>query len=277
VFVGIRFVSKLGIVFFIIVLLTLAMYYIGLGLAPQSGVGDKLTGLSTSNLSDNAGPDYDSGVSFSVVLSIFYPCFTGILSGANRSKNLKNPSKDIPKGTFAAITLSLFMYSSFMILWGAVADREYLKGNDLDRRRLAGGSDGGQIVKDIAWPHPIVVETGIIIASLSQALQCMIVAAKLFARIAQDQLVPRLNWFGKMHNNEPKRALLITYIVAALLCLIGSLDVVAPMLTMCFLMMYSVLNLACLILTILKTPGWRPKGIQSTSGRVFYIISSLLG
>lgn len=167
VFVGIRFVSKLGIVFFAIVLLTILSYYIGIGLAPQSGVGDKLTGLSSGNLSDNAYPDYDTGVTFSVVLSIFYPCFTGILSGANRSKNLKNPSKDIPKGTFAAIILSLIMYSSFMFLWAGVADREYLKGNDIDRRRLAGGSDGGVIVKDISWPHPIVVETGIIIASLS--------------------------------------------------------------------------------------------------------------
>lgn len=126
--------------------------------------------MSSENLADNSYPDYDPDVTFSVVLSIFYPCFTGILSGANRSKNLKNPSKDIPKGTFAAIITSLFMYSSFMILWGGVADREYLKGNDTDRRRLAGGSDGGVIVKDIAWPHPIVVETGIIIASLSQAL-----------------------------------------------------------------------------------------------------------
>jgi amino acid transporter len=102
-----------------------------------------LTGLSSENFADNTSQDYDSGVSFAVCLGIFYPCFTGILSGANRSKNLKSPSKDIPKGTFAAIIASLIMYSSFMILWGGVAEREYLKGNDTNRRRLAGGGDGG--------------------------------------------------------------------------------------------------------------------------------------
>jgi amino acid transporter len=47
--------------------------------------------------------------------------------GANRAKALKEPEKSIPHGTLAAITISLVMYTSYMIMWGAVADREYLK------------------------------------------------------------------------------------------------------------------------------------------------------
>jgi amino acid transporter len=121
------------------------------------------------------------------------------------------------------------------------------------------------------------VETGIIIASLSQALQCIIVASKLFQQIASDQLIPKLNWFAVMTNNEPKRALLIVYIISGCLCLIGSLDLIAPVLTMCFLLMYAILNLACLLLTILQTPSWRPRGIHKQRWKLFYIIASGCG
>lgn len=82
-------------------------------------------------------------MSFSVSLAIFFPTFAAIFSGADRSKKLGKPALDIPKGTFAAVIASGIMYYSFMILWGGVAHREYLKGNfdyfDDDRRRLAGG------------------------------------------------------------------------------------------------------------------------------------------
>jgi amino acid transporter len=62
---------------------------------------------------------------------IFHPAGTApclvLTCGANRAKALKEPEKSIPHGTLAAITISLIMYTSYMILWGAVADREYLK------------------------------------------------------------------------------------------------------------------------------------------------------
>merc|ERR1740117_1936301 len=86
-----------------------------------------VTGLSMETASENWGPHYGKDVSFGVVLSVFFPCFTGILSGANRADVLKDPPKNLRQGTFGAIIFSLFMYSSFMILWGMVAAYPYLQ------------------------------------------------------------------------------------------------------------------------------------------------------
>lgn len=44
---------------------------------------------------------------YSAALSIFFPCFTGILSGADRASSLKNPARAIPIGTLGAICISL--------------------------------------------------------------------------------------------------------------------------------------------------------------------------
>lgn len=59
----------------------MASYYAGLVAAPLPGVSPAVTGFSTQTLKDNWGPAYSDGVTFSDVVSVFFPCFTGILSG----------------------------------------------------------------------------------------------------------------------------------------------------------------------------------------------------
>jgi potassium/chloride transporter 4/5/6 len=79
VLVGLKFVSKLSVVFFGVVLLTMASFYMGLFLAPKGGRPEELTGLSWSTFKSNWGPGYEKGVNFPVALSVFFPCYTGIL------------------------------------------------------------------------------------------------------------------------------------------------------------------------------------------------------
>jgi len=284
VFMGANFVKKISILFVTIVLLTLLSFYVGLFTAPDGTDNPLVTGLSGDTMYDNLGPDYDDDVDFSTILAIFYPCFAGILSGATRSDSLKNPRRSIPRGTFGAITLSLFMYLSFMLLWGGVAHREYLKGNvdyreDTAGRLLAGGGeDGGQIVEDITWPWPTITEIGIIIASISQALQSMIVAPRFLQSIAADKVVPFLDRLApKFATDEPRKALGVTWIIGCLICLTGSIDIVAPMLTMCYLLMHAFMNFSCGILTFLMSTSWRPAGIHKKRYRLFYLLSSWSG
>lgn len=40
---------------------------------------------------------------------------------------------------------------------------------------------------------------------------------------------------------------------------IGNVDILAPLLSMFFLMCYGFVNLACAVQTLLRTPNWRPR------------------
>ncbi|KAL3688956.1 hypothetical protein R1sor_015265 [Riccia sorocarpa] len=262
VYFGIAFVSKLSLVFFAIVLYTMLSYYLGFFTAPSSRAPENMTGLSWETFKGNWNPDYQPGVSFSVVLAIFFPCFTGILSGADRSKALANPEKSIPAGTIGAVCISLVLYLSYMGFWAAVGTRDYLLGE------LPGGSDRGHesghgnldVVVDIAFPLPILTQLGIIIASLAQALQCLITSPRLLQAIAGDRVIPFLGRLSKTSSNgEPRAALLATTVLCVSAAMIGSLDAVAPLVSICFLTCYSALNFSCVVLSMLKAPSWRPK------------------
>lgn len=76
------FVSKLSMLFFLIVIYTMASYYIGMFIAPKwhrHRHPDNLTGLKWSTFKGNWNSGYEKGVSFPVALAIFFPCYTGIL------------------------------------------------------------------------------------------------------------------------------------------------------------------------------------------------------
>uniref|UniRef100_A0A5F8GR80 Solute carrier family 12 member 7 n=1 Tax=Monodelphis domestica TaxID=13616 RepID=A0A5F8GR80_MONDO len=60
-------------------------------------------------------------------------------------------------------------------------------------------------------------------------------------------------------NGEPTWALLLTALICEIGILIASLDSVAPILSMFFLMCYMFVNLACAVQTLLRTPNWRPR------------------
>ena len=308
---GIKLVSHLGLVFFLIVIVTMLSFYVSLFGAPtlealdagphsmecvtDAGVtiGGELvtngssgsdgsdgshgsvgpisvTGLSVETIRANWGPAFTETMGFSQCLALFFPCFTGILSGANRASSLRDPVTALPYGTLGAITISLVMYSSYIVLWGAVGDRAFLT------------MDHGQL-NYIIWPHIGAAQVGIIVSSLGQALQvrtsaqfspqfcaifsrpvltslqCLVVAPRLLASIASDGLLRVLTPVSRLTAGEPKLALLVTYIVGGSCVLIGSLDAVAPLLSMCFLMCYACMNLNCFVLDILKDPHWRPK------------------
>ena len=117
-----------------------------------------VTGLSVETIRANWGPAFTETMGFSQCLALFFPCFTGILSGANRASSLRDPVTALPYGTLGAITISLVMYSSYIVLWGAVGDRAFL-------------TMGHGQLNYIIWPHIGAAQVGIIVSSLGQALQ----------------------------------------------------------------------------------------------------------
>lgn len=56
------------------------------------------------------GKEYTS---FLVLIGIYFPSVTGIMAGSNRSGDLKDPSRSIPRGTIAAVLTTSFICMFF--------------------------------------------------------------------------------------------------------------------------------------------------------------------
>uniref|UniRef100_UPI00358F7851 solute carrier family 12 member 4-like isoform X2 n=1 Tax=Myxine glutinosa TaxID=7769 RepID=UPI00358F7851 len=196
----------------------------------------------------------DLATSFMVLFGIFFPSVTGIMAGSNRSGDLKDAQKSIPVGTILAIITTSFIYLSCVILFGSCIENAVL------RDKFGEVVNGTLVVGTLAWPSPWVIVIGSFFSTCGAGLQSLTGAPRLLQAIAKDGIIPFLSVFGHgKANGEPTWALLLTAGIAELGILIASLDMVAPILSMFFLMCYLFVNLACAVQTLLRTPNWRPR------------------
>uniref|UniRef100_A0A673HIR7 Solute carrier family 12 member 5-like n=1 Tax=Sinocyclocheilus rhinocerous TaxID=307959 RepID=A0A673HIR7_9TELE len=191
---------------------------------------------------------------FTLLVGIYFPSVTGIMAGSNRSGDLQDAQKSIPIGTILAITTTSFIYMSSVILFGACVDGVVL------RDKFGEGVNGNLVIGTLAWPSPWVIVFGSFFSTCGAGLQSLTGAPRLLQAIARDGIIPFLRVFGHgKANGEPTWALLLTACICEIGILIASLDAVAPILSMFFLMCYMFVNLACALQTLLRTPNWRPR------------------
>ncbi|XP_061429102.1 solute carrier family 12 member 7 isoform X1 [Lethenteron reissneri] len=196
----------------------------------------------------------DIATSFMLLVGIFFPSVTGIMAGSNRSGDLKDGQKSIPVGTICAIATTSFVYLTCVVLFGACVEGLVL------RDKFGAAVRGNLVVGTLSWPSPWVIVIGSFFSTCGAGLQSLTGAPRLLQAIAKDNIIPFLRVFGHgKANGEPTWALLLTAGIAELGILIASLDMVAPILSMFFLMCYMFVNLACALQTLLRTPNWRPR------------------
>ncbi|CAE8608939.1 unnamed protein product, partial [Polarella glacialis] len=93
-----------------------------------------------------------------------------------------------------------------------------------------------------------------------------------------DDILKVLSPLAPLSNRgEPLRALLCTYFFAAALVMIGDVNAVAPLLTMCFLVAYTFMNFSCCLLVWLRSSSFRLPGIHHQRWRLYYIIVGFSG
>lgn len=196
----------------------------------------------------------DVTTTFFVLLAIYFPAVTGILTGANMSGDLKNPQKSIPGGTISAQLTTSFVYFSLALVFGAAIDGALL------RDKYGQSLSGGMIVANLAWPSSWVLLIGSFTSTFGAALQCLCSAPRLLQSIAKDDLIPVLAPFAKVtKNNEPFAGLILTTVIAEMAILLGAMDQIAAVVDFFFLMCYAFVNLICMLHSLLGAPNWRPR------------------
>lgn len=197
-------------------------------------------------LTENLGAGFTEGQSFFTMFALFFPAATGIMAGANMSGDLKDPAKSIPRGTLLAIAFTGLIYAGMAILMGGSAPRGNLQTSNMVVRELSA--------------VPVLITAGIFAATLSSAIGSMMGAPRILQALARDGIFKRLRFFGvgAGASSEPRRAVVATFVIAQLGILVGELNLIAPIITMFFMVTYGYLNLATFYESYTRNPSYRP-------------------
>ncbi|KRH12773.2 hypothetical protein GLYMA_15G193400v4 [Glycine max] len=259
VFGGVKMINRVAPAFLIPVLFSVVCIFLGIFLAGKDHPSEGITGLSSETFKENWSADYqktnDAGIpetdgsvtwNFNSLVGLFFPAVTGIMAGSNRSSSLRDTQQSIPVGTLAATLTTTSLYLVSLMLFGAVATREKLLTDRL-------------LTATIAWPFPSLIKIGIILSTMGAALQSLTGAPRLLAAIANDDILPILNYFKVGDGGEPHVATFFTAFLCIGCVVIGNLDLITPTVTMFFLLCYTGVNLSCFLLDLLDAPSWRPR------------------
>ena len=198
------------------------------------------------NLRANLSPA--DNLSFWVLFAIFFPAVTGFTQGVSMSGDLKDPGRSLPRGTFGAVGVSILIYLSVALVFAAARPGSQLVTDDTTAMR------GIAIL-------PGLVDAGAIAATLSSALASFLGAPRILQSLASDRVFPLLNVFSKASgpSENPRRALLLSLVIAFATISLGDIDAIAPVVSMFFLISYGLLNYATYSEAQANSPSFRPR------------------
>ena len=201
----------------------------------------------------------NEGPGFWLLFAVFFPAVTGFTQGVSMSGDLEDPAKSLPAGTFAAVGLSTVVYVATIFLLGATMPGSTLVDEPVAMKRIAA--------------VPRLIDAGVLAATLSSALASFLGAPRILQALAADRIFERLTPFAAGHgpSGNPRRAVLLTAVVAGLTIAAGNLNAIAGLVSMFFLISYGLLNLATYVEATAASPSFRPRF------RFFHARASLAG
>ncbi|MGD8307053.1 MAG: Na-K-Cl cotransporter [Ignavibacteria bacterium] len=170
---------------------------------------------------------------FILLFGIFFPAVTGFEAGVSMSGDLKDPKKSIPRGTISAITVGLLVYILLVFFYSYTVSSEVLVNDPT-------------VLLHISFIPELVI-AGIWGATLSSAFGSILSAPRILQATAKDRITPRIFAKGVGQLNEPRNALILSFIIAEAGILIGELDVIARIVSIFFITTYGILNLSAAI------------------------------
>jgi len=186
-------------------------------------------------------------IGFWVLFAIFFPAVTGFTQGVSMSGDLKDPGKSLPRGTFAAVGLSIVVYFISSIIFAAVLPGEVLISNYGAMKQVALFSS--------------LIAAGVIAATLSSAMASFLGAPRILQSLAADRIFPFLRLFAKGSGPtaNPRRGVLLSTGIAFATVAYGHLNLIAPVVSMFFLISYGLLNYATYYEARSQSPSFRPR------------------
>ncbi len=184
-------------------------------------------------------------VGFWVVFAVFFPATTGIMAGAAMSGDLKDPRRNIPLGTMAAVGVALVVYLLVAYWLARSATPLELQNNYT------------VMIDKAAWGPAVL--GGLLGATFSSALASTVGAARILQAMANHRVLPASGWLKKLTDDgEPRNAMMLTGGIIFLSLLFRDLNAIAPLITIFFLVTYAMINAVVLIEQSLDLVSFRP-------------------
>jgi len=188
-----------------------------------------------------------SGLPFWFLFAIFFPAVTGFTQGVSMSGDLKDPGKSLPLGTFMAVGVSILVYFGVAVVFAGALPQNVL------------AADYGAMGK--AARFSFLIDAGVIAATLSSAMASFLGAPRILQSLSADRIFPFLLFFSKGSGptNNPRRGVLLSAGIALATVALGNLNVIAPVVSMFFLISYGLLNYATFFEARSASPSFRPR------------------
>ncbi|MEJ2677537.1 MAG: amino acid permease [Gemmatimonadota bacterium] len=186
---------------------------------------------------------------FILVFAICFPAFTGMTAGVGLSGDLANPRRSIPLGVMSATFTGMVIYVFVLVKLAVSANPEALATDQLIMSRIA------------LWGP--IIPIGLAAATLSSAIGSVLVAPRTLQALGTDDIVPvrRANPFlarGRGHANEPYNATMVTAVITLAFVLMGSVNMVARIVSMFFMVTYGSLCAISFLEHFAARPSYRP-------------------
>ena len=189
----------------------------------------------------------ESGLGFWVIFAIFFPAVTGFTQGVSMSGDLKDAGKSLPQGTFIAVGVSIVVYFLAATVFAAALPSEILMSEYGSMKR----------VSTVA----LLIRAGVIAATLSSAMASFLGAPRILQSLSGDRIFPFLLPFAKGSGTtqNPRRGVLLSAGIAFATIGLGKLNLIAPVVSMFFLISYGLLNYATYFEARADSPSFRPR------------------
>lgn len=180
---------------------------------------------------------------FEQLFYIYFPCVAVNGASTRSGSMLATPGWSIPSGNLIVTSLISMLALTIILTVGFTMNHDTLMSNKY-------------VLLDISFPYPIIGYVCAIAACIGAAQHHLVGIPRLLTYLANDDFP----FLYLLHSNGYNiYMILLTFAMVSVPCLAGNLNHIALYCTLFLLLLYTVVNFACFLVTVLKTPGFRPQ------------------